>query len=128
MKMTRIIFHLITILALLGALGLGAVAVQNELHALTFESISEALPFVAAFQHYGTLAVGAVLIAILSQIVLIVVKMMSKQDVKREWQVAALIIAMLIFVPVAVWAALTEKPHVILVMIMLFVVALTRRW
>ena len=122
MKITKIIFHLITILALLGALGLGAVAV------LALVCCGRSSSAVQGY-HYANLAFGAVLTAILLQIAVIVLKIMNKQDVKRELRGAARIISLLIFVPVAVWVTfLSGNPLFIVLVIGIVVVVITRWW
>jgi len=120
-KRTKIILHLLTVLTLISAIGLGAVAVLYLL--------SSGRGGGATGYHYANLATLAVLTAILLQIAVIVLKIMNKQDVKRELRAAARIISLLIFVPVAVWVTfLSGNPLFILLMIGIVVAVITRWW
>ena len=120
MKLTKIILHLLTVLTLISAIGLVAVAVLYRLSGRGGGS--------SQGDHYANLAIGAVLTAILLQIVVIVLKIMNRQDVKRELRVAAFIAGTVMLV---LLMGLRTEPiglFLTLVLLLVIVVGLTRWW
>lgn len=89
MTRTKIILHLLTVLALIAAMGLGAIA------ALSLVCCGRGSSSTVGYQ-YGNLAFGAVLIAILLQITVIVLKIRNGQDLTREKWVGVFIVGVLV--------------------------------
>jgi hypothetical protein len=88
-KRTKIILHLLTVLTLISAIGLGAMA------ALSLICCGRASSSVQGYL-YANLALGAVLTAILLQLTVIVLKIRNGQDVKREKWVVVFIVGVLV--------------------------------
>ena len=89
MKRTKMILHSLTVLTLIAAFYLGALAV------LSLFCCGRASSPVQGYL-YANLAIGGVLAAILLQIVVIVLKIRNGQDVKREKWVVVFIVALLV--------------------------------
>lgn len=89
MKRTKIILHLLTLLTLISSIGLGAIA------ALSLVCCGRASSSDTAYR-YTNLALGALLIAILLEITVVVLKIRNGQSVKREKRVAMLIVGLLV--------------------------------
>ncbi len=124
MKLTKIILYLLTVLTLISAMGLGALAVLYEWGG----GWRGAVAYASQGYPHAKLALGAVLTAILLQIVGIGLKILNKQDVKRELRCAARIITLLIFVPVAVWVTFLSGNPLFLVLVIGIVVVVVTQW
>lgn len=97
MKRIKIIGHLLTVLALIAALGLEVIALLS-IYCCGGRGVSGPTPGYG----YANLAFGALLVAILLQIAIVVLKIRHGQDVKREKRIALFVIEVLAVVVITI--------------------------